>query len=99
MYLETPPTEKCIKRGQEEKKDYTEREKNKESREKERIMAKVSSFFFFAAAAAALCFLSTLAICHESPNFIIQGRVYCDNCRAGFETTLTKYIEGTYTLH
>lgn len=98
MYFETPPTEKCIKRGQEEKKDYTEREKNKESREKERIMAKVSSFFFFAAAAA-LCFLSTLAICHESPNFIIQGRVYCDNCRAGFETTLTKYIEGTYTLH
>lgn len=55
-------------------------------------MAKVYSFFLFAAAA---CFLSTLAITNAVPDFIIQGRVYCDTCRAGFETNVTKYIEGT----
>ncbi|KAL5555989.1 hypothetical protein UlMin_038225 [Ulmus minor] len=26
--------------------------------------------------------------------FLIQGRVYCDTCRAGFETTVTTYISG-----
>lgn len=57
------------------------------------MMAKVYSFFLFAAAAA--CFLSTLAISNAAPDFIIQGRVYCDTCRAGFETNVTKYIEGT----
>ncbi|XXG70667.1 hypothetical protein AAC387_Pa07g0099 [Persea americana] len=54
-------------------------------------MAKVYSFFLFAAAA---CFLSTLAITNAAPDFIVQGRVYCDTCRAGFETNVTKYIEG-----
>ncbi|KAF7839975.1 Phosphoglycerate mutase 1 [Senna tora] len=26
--------------------------------------------------------------------FRVQGRVYCDNCRAGFETNITTYISG-----
>lgn len=25
---------------------------------------------------------------------MVQGRVYCDNCRAGFETSKTTYIPG-----
>lgn len=24
----------------------------------------------------------------------MQGRVFCDNCRAGFETAATKYLKG-----
>lgn len=56
------------------------------------MMAKVYSFFLFA---AAVCFLSTLATSNAAPDFIIRGRVYCDTCRAGFETNVTKYIEGT----
>lgn len=31
----------------------------------------------------------------EKP-FILQGRVYCDTCRAGFETSATTYIPGIY---
>ncbi|KMZ57126.1 Pollen Ole e 1 allergen and extensin family protein [Zostera marina] len=26
--------------------------------------------------------------------FIVEGRVYCDNCRAGFETTISEYLSG-----
>lgn len=37
MYFETLPTEKCIKRGQEEKKDYTEREKIKKAERKKEL--------------------------------------------------------------
>lgn len=28
--------------------------------------------------------------------FIVTGRVYCDPCRAGFETNVSKNVEGTY---
>jgi len=28
--------------------------------------------------------------------FHVKGSVYCDTCRAGFETNATFYIEGTY---
>ncbi|WOL08926.1 pollen-specific protein C13-like [Canna indica] len=28
------------------------------------------------------------------PTFVVEGRVYCDTCRAGFETSASKYIEG-----
>ncbi|KAK1317641.1 Pollen-specific protein C13 [Acorus calamus] len=49
-------------------------------------------------ALSALCFLSTLsaALSHSQPKptFIIQGRVYCDTCRAGFETPATLYVQG-----
>jgi len=30
---------------------------------------------------------------HLTP-FYVKGRVYCDPCRAGFETPLTTYIAG-----
>ncbi|XP_039141067.1 major pollen allergen Lol p 11-like [Dioscorea cayenensis subsp. rotundata] len=46
---------------------------------------------------ATLCLLSAIAaiaLASPKPQFTIQGRVYCDTCRAGFETTATEYIKG-----
>ncbi|KAJ0981748.1 hypothetical protein J5N97_010030 [Dioscorea zingiberensis] len=46
---------------------------------------------------AALCLLSAivgLARASPKPQFAIEGRVYCDTCRAGFETSATEYIKG-----
>ncbi|KAJ0454210.1 putative pollen allergen Ole e 1 family [Helianthus annuus] len=48
----------------------------------------------------ALCLLPALSIAAtltDSP-FRLKGRVYCDTCRAGFETSVTKYLAGLY-LH
>ncbi|ONK58828.1 uncharacterized protein A4U43_C08F160 [Asparagus officinalis] len=45
----------------------------------------------------ALCLLScfvVIALANTSGSFTIQGRVYCDTCRAGFETSATEYVEG-----
>ncbi|KAF5763319.1 hypothetical protein HanXRQr2_Chr15g0678871 [Helianthus annuus] len=44
----------------------------------------------------ALCLLPALSIAAtltDSP-FRLKGRVYCDTCRAGFETSVTKYLAG-----
>ncbi|KAJ0978725.1 hypothetical protein J5N97_014199 [Dioscorea zingiberensis] len=46
------------------------------------------STLFLLSALAGLAFAST------QPRFTIQGRVYCDTCRAGFETSATEYIKG-----
>ena len=46
---------------------------------------------------ATLLFAATvlgLASAAKPDSFVVQGKVYCDNCRAGFETTITEYIEG-----
>lgn len=32
----------------------------------------------------------------ESDGIVLQGRVYCDTCRAGFETILTENLPGNY---
>ncbi|KAJ3669096.1 hypothetical protein LUZ60_011046 [Juncus effusus] len=50
-------------------------------------MAKIQIFVF-----AALC-LASVALA-KVPDFVVEGRVYCDTCRAGFETNVTEYIEG-----
>ncbi|KAF4370559.1 hypothetical protein CsatB_023779 [Cannabis sativa] len=44
----------------------------------------------------ALCALPALVSAHlpTGKPFHIKGRVYCDTCRAGFETTATTYIAG-----
>ncbi|XP_077224414.1 pollen-specific protein C13-like [Tasmannia lanceolata] len=43
----------------------------------------------------ALCVLPALVSARPSrPNFIVQGKVYCDTCQAGFETSATTYIQG-----
>ncbi|XP_010455288.1 PREDICTED: protein DOWNSTREAM OF FLC-like [Camelina sativa] len=44
----------------------------------------------------ALCFLPVLTIVAR-PNknpFVVRGRVYCDTCLAGFETSASTYIPG-----
>ncbi|KAJ7956852.1 Pollen-specific protein [Quillaja saponaria] len=38
--------------------------------------------------------LATSGSSIQSNSFCIQGHVYCDTCRAGFETNVTTYIEG-----
>ncbi|KAJ0980063.1 hypothetical protein J5N97_015537 [Dioscorea zingiberensis] len=46
---------------------------------------------------AALCLLSAivgLPLASPKPHFASEGRVYCDTCRAGFETSATEYIKG-----
>lgn len=48
----------------------------------------------------ALCFLPALAM-SARPNknpFVVRGRVYCDTCLAGFETSASTFIPGTYDL-
>ncbi|CAA7391996.1 unnamed protein product [Spirodela intermedia] len=47
------------------------------------VVALCSALFAVAAAAAA-----------DSPSFVVEGRVFCDTCRAGFETTATEYLAG-----
>ncbi|PKU66921.1 Pollen-specific protein C13 [Dendrobium catenatum] len=44
----------------------------------------------------ALCLFSSIALVASanSPVFSVVGRVYCDNCHAGFETNITEYITG-----
>merc|ERR1712063_1951 len=34
------------------------------------------------------------AVATDAPDYLVQGRVYCDTCRAGFETNVTEYIKG-----
>ena len=47
-----------------------------------------------AAAAAAILFFIVAAVATKAPDYVIQGRVYCDTCRAGFETNVTEYMKG-----
>jgi hypothetical protein len=38
--------------------------------------------------------VAAVATAAPSPGFVVTGRVYCDNCRAGFETNVSHAIEG-----
>nr|GEV70793.1 protein downstream of FLC-like [Tanacetum cinerariifolium] len=44
----------------------------------------------------ALCLLPALSVDASAAGnpFRLKGRVYCDTCRAGFETSVTKYLAG-----
>lgn len=45
----------------------------------------------------ALCLLPVLSTAIATGNtFSLKGRVYCDTCRCGFETSATTYLAGTY---
>ncbi|XP_054798481.1 pollen-specific protein C13-like [Prosopis cineraria] len=47
-----------------------------------------------------LCVLPSMVAAirlHKNP-FCVQGRVYCDACRAGFETSVTTYIPGAEVI-
>lgn len=47
----------------------------------------------------ALCILPALVSARPlRSNFIVQGRVYCDTCRAGFETTASTYMHGRFLI-
>lgn len=46
-------------------------------------------------AVVAIFALADTAVANDLPDYIVQGRVYCDTCRAGFETNVTEYIKGT----
>ena len=54
----------------------------------------------FVAAVVAACFFMPLVVSGArtvgttGSRFVVQGRVFCDTCRAGFETPATTYIEG-----
>nr|BAK06698.1 predicted protein [Hordeum vulgare subsp. vulgare] len=47
-------------------------------------------------AVVAIFALADTAVANDRdlPDYIVQGRVYCDTCRAGFETNVTEYIKG-----
>ncbi|KAM3386756.1 hypothetical protein ACQJBY_009970 [Aegilops geniculata] len=45
-------------------------------------------------AVVAIFALAGIAVANDLPDYIVQGRVYCDTCRAGFETNATEYIKG-----
>ena len=47
-------------------------------------------------AASLLLVLAGVASADKGPGFVVTGRVYCDPCRAGFETPASTYIAGTY---
>lgn len=44
----------------------------------------------------ALCVLPALVTAARPARnpYLVHGRVYCDPCRAGFETSASSYIEG-----
>ncbi|GMN43557.1 hypothetical protein TIFTF001_012767 [Ficus carica] len=45
--------------------------------------------------ASALCFLSLLGFAYcETPRLFVEGKVYCDTCRAQFVTRVSHYING-----
>ncbi|KAF8364754.1 hypothetical protein HHK36_023536 [Tetracentron sinense] len=48
----------------------------------------------FSQAVSALCFLSLLGFAYADSLFYVQGKVYCDTCRAQFETKVSEYIPG-----
>lgn len=43
---------------------------------------------------ALFCTFASVALVNAVPDFVVEGRVYCDTCRAGFETNVTEYIAG-----
>jgi hypothetical protein len=42
--------------------------------------------------------LADTSVATKAPDYIVQGRVYCDTCRAGFEMNVTEYIKGTQCI-
>lgn len=42
----------------------------------------------------AILLCAAAAVATNAPDYLIQGRVYCDTCRAGFETNVTEYMKG-----
>ncbi|CAM0904825.1 unnamed protein product [Alopecurus aequalis] len=51
-----------------------------------RVLSVIATVVLFA--------LADTALATKAPDYVVQGRVYCDTCRAGFETNVTEYIKG-----
>ncbi|KAH9319119.1 hypothetical protein KI387_020888 [Taxus chinensis] len=45
-------------------------------------------------AALVICLLGLLGMAHASDKFTVTGKVYCDNCAAGFPTRISTPIPG-----
>lgn len=46
----------------------------------------------------ALCLLPAIATAQLAANpFLVTGKIYCDTCRCGYETTASKYLPGNRT--
>lgn len=54
----------------------------------------MASLRILPAVTVAVLFYGVVAVATNAPDFVIQGRVYCDTCRAGFQTNVTEYIKG-----
>jgi hypothetical protein len=52
----------------------------------------------FLAFMALCCTFASVALVNAAPEFTVEGRVYCDTCRAGFETNVTEYMSGINVL-
>ena len=37
---------------------------------------------------------TVVAVAAAGGGFVVTGRIYCDNCRAGFETNISHAIQG-----
>ncbi|KAL9274691.1 DOWNSTREAM OF FLC-like protein [Drosera capensis] len=54
----------------------------------------MSTMMMAAAAVAVMCVASVCAARPVADPYSVEGRVYCDTCQAGFETSATTYIKG-----
>ncbi|GAV89872.1 Pollen_Ole_e_I domain-containing protein [Cephalotus follicularis] len=43
---------------------------------------------------SALCLFSLLSIAHGDERFFVEGKIYCDTCRAQFITRASQYMKG-----
>uniref|UniRef100_A0A804MGZ1 Pollen-specific protein C13 n=1 Tax=Zea mays TaxID=4577 RepID=A0A804MGZ1_MAIZE len=57
-------------------------------------MASIPATTFAVILSVLFCAAAGTAVDNDLPDYVIQGRVYCDTCRAGFVTNVTEYIAG-----
>uniref|UniRef100_A0A804MGZ0 Pollen-specific protein C13 n=1 Tax=Zea mays TaxID=4577 RepID=A0A804MGZ0_MAIZE len=55
-------------------------------------MASIPATTFAVILSVLFCAAAGTAVDNDLPDYVIQGRVYCDTCRAGFVTNVTEYI-------
>lgn len=62
------------------------------------MMPQLRSFVAVLLVATAVAVVVAIAAPGPGGGFIVSGRVYCDNCRAGFETNVSHSIQGEPVL-
>jgi hypothetical protein len=58
----------------------------------------MSTIMAAAAALVVVLALAGVASAEDGGGFVVTGRVYCDPCRAGFETNVSKSVPGACVL-